>query len=233
MGALRIVRYVAVAGIAVLAPALVLALWRGDEPPRPGTHLSQATSTPSASETAAAGAARRQAPSGEIKTSVDIGGPFTLVDHTGRTVTNETFSGSFTLIYFGYTFCPDMCPTELNDIALALEKMGERAHRVTPLFITIDPERDTADRLANYVGHFHDRLVGLTGSSEQIAEAAEAYRVHFERRETSGDRPYLMDHTSFVYLMGPQGEFLKMFRFGTPPEEMAESVFAAIERHST
>lgn len=167
-----------------------------------------------------------KAPSGLI-TSVEIGGPFTLTDHTGRQVTEQDYLGNFTLVFFGYTFCPDVCPTELGDIALALDELGDDAVAVTPLMISIDPERDTPAVLAEYVPLFHERLIGLTGTPEQIKQVADAYRIFYRRVEDPNYTYYLMDHTSFVYLLDPEGNVASLFRYGTPPEEMA----AIIRRH--
>lgn len=154
-----------------------------------------------------------------------VGGPFTLVDHTGKTVTDADFRGRFLLVFFGYTFCPDVCPTELNAITVAMDKLGPLAEKVTPVFITIDPHRDTVEKLKSYVADFHPRLVGLTGSEEQVAAAARAYRVYYKK--AGGDKAgedYLVDHSSYVYLMGPDGVFLTHFSFGVEPGKMAEEL---------
>jgi protein SCO1/2 len=161
-----------------------------------------------------------KAPSGII-TSVEIGGPFSLIDHTGKQVTDRDYLGNFTLVFFGYTFCPDVCPTALGDIALALDELGDDSVAVTPLMISIDPERDTPAALAEYVPLFHERLIGLTGTAEQIKQVADAYRIFYRRIEDPNYTYYLMDHTSFVYLLDPQGKVAALFRYGTPPEEMA------------
>ncbi len=167
-----------------------------------------------------------QAPSG-IVAGVAIGGPFTLTDHTGRQVTERDYLGNFALVFFGYTFCPDVCPTELGDIALALDELGDRSAAVTPLMITIDPERDTPAILAEYVTLFHERLIGLTGTVEQIKQVADAYRIIYRRFEDPNYTFYLMDHTSFIYLLDPDGKVVSLFRYGTAPEEMA----AIIRQH--
>ncbi len=167
-----------------------------------------------------------KAPSGLI-TSVEIGGPFTLTDHTGRKVPERDYLGNFTLVFFGYTFCPDVCPTELGDIALALDELGDDSVGVTPLMISIDSERDTPAILAEYVPLFHDRLIGLTGTAEQIKQVADAYRIFYRRIDDPKYTYYLMDHTSFVYLLDPEGNVVSLFRYGTSPEEMA----AIIRQH--
>lgn len=157
-----------------------------------------------------------------------IGGPFTLVDQTGRTVTDRDFAGSFLLVYFGYTFCPDVCPTELATMAQALEQLGGDAQRVQPVFITVDPQRDTPQQLAGYVRLFGPRLVGLTGTPEQIAAAERAYRVYAARAPADNPDGYTMDHSSFVYLMGPDGRNRDVFPHNTPPDEMAARIRAQL-----
>jgi protein SCO1/2 len=157
-------------------------------------------------------------------TSVEIGGPFSLTDHTGRQVTEKDYLGNFTLVFFGYTFCPDVCPTELGDIALALDELGDLSLAVTPVMISIDPERDTPPVLAEYVPLFHERLVGLTGTPEQIKNVADAYRIFYRRVDDPEYSYYLMDHTSFVYLLNPEGNVVSLMRYGTSPDEMASTI---------
>ena len=155
-----------------------------------------------------------------------IGGPFTLVDQTGKTVKNNDLRGRLLLIYFGYTFCPDVCPTALTVMAEALDMLGAKASAITPVFITVDPERDTPQQLAMYAAHFHPRLVALTGSLEQMAKVAKAYRVYFAKAEedTADADDYLMDHTSITYLMDRDGTFRLHFSHGTDPETMAKRI---------
>ena len=157
-----------------------------------------------------------------------IGGAFRLTDHAGRTVTADDFAGRHMLVYFGYTFCPDVCPTELQSMSVALDSLGDDASRVRPVFITIDPARDTVPVLAEYRRHFHPDLVALTGGEEQITAAAKAYRVYFAKGEDDGDGGYLMDHSSIVFLMGPDGEYIRHFSANTPPEAMAEGIRAVL-----
>ncbi|MGE0255851.1 MAG: SCO family protein [Alphaproteobacteria bacterium] len=164
---------------------------------------------------------------GGVVPAVSIGGPFELVDQTGKTVTDADFRGRWMLVYFGYTFCPDVCPTELANMALALDGLGEAAAKVVPMLVTVDPERDTPAVLAEYMPLFGDRFVGLTGSRAQVEAAMKAYRVYAARNETPGTTEYLMDHSSYVYLMGPDGKFVAMFRYRTDPAEIA----ATIRRH--
>jgi protein SCO1/2 len=155
---------------------------------------------------------------------VQVGGPFTLVDQTGRTVTEATWRGRWMLIYFGYTTCPDVCPTELQTIAAALDALGRQAAQVVPIFITIDPERDTPGQMAEYVKLFDDRLIGLSGTAEQIAAVARAYRVYYAKVAAKESVPYLMDHSSLLYLMGPDGTLRTLFRPGTSAQDMADAI---------
>jgi len=154
-----------------------------------------------------------------------VGGPFRLVDHTGAEVTDETWAGKHRLMFFGFTYCPDICPTELHAIARVMDELGSDADRVQPLFVTIDPERDTPEAMAEYVAAFHPRIVGLTGTPQQVAEVARAYRVFYAKVRT-GDGPddYTMDHSTAAYLMGPDNGFITVFGHGTPPERIAEEI---------
>ncbi|MDB5395694.1 MAG: hypothetical protein JWM91_3200 [Rhodospirillales bacterium] len=163
--------------------------------------------------------------------SPSIGGAFSLTDQTGAAVTDRTYDGSYRLIYFGYTFCPDACPTELQVMAQAIEAMGPAGDKVQPIFITIDPARDTATQLAGYVPLFDKRLVGLTGTPEQIAAAAKAYKVYYAKADPPGvdTKSYGMNHSSFVYLMDPKGKFLTVFSSDTDSDKMA----AEIRRYMT
>jgi cytochrome oxidase Cu insertion factor (SCO1/SenC/PrrC family) len=155
---------------------------------------------------------------------VSMGGPFTLVNTAGETVTEASFRGRWMLVYFGFTYCPDVCPTELQTMSSALDRLGPQAAKIVPVFITIDPERDTPAALAEYVKLFDERLVGLTGSKEQIAAAAKSYRVYYARAKGKDATDYLMDHSSFIYLIGPDGGFRALFRQGMPAQDMADSL---------
>ena len=149
-----------------------------------------------------------------------IGGPFKLVDQNGRTVTNTDLEGKWLLVYFGYTHCPDACPTALNNIALALDDLGAEKNQVRPVFITIDPARDTSQALKDYVAAFGAPILALTGNDAAIAQAAAEYRVYYAKHpEAGGD--YSMDHTSIIYVMDPKGRFTASFTGEDPPAEMA------------
>jgi protein SCO1/2 len=159
-----------------------------------------------------------------------VGGPFTLVDQDGNQVTEEDFAGRFMLIYFGYTWCPDFCPMSLSTMVQALDLLApEEAEQVVPMLITIDPERDTVEQLAEYVPLFSPRVVGLTGTPEQVAAAAKAYRVYFNKVEQDDPDAYLMDHSTFIYLMGPEGEYRRHFGADAAPQEIAEGLRAELE----
>jgi len=152
-----------------------------------------------------------------------IGGPYALVDHDGRSRTDADFRGGYALIYFGYTYCPDVCPTALSDMIVAIDELGPLGARIQPIFITIDPARDTPDRLKTYVPKFHPRLVGLSGSLAQITAVAKAYRVYFAKSKgPTAVEDYLMDHSSIIFLMDPDGRYVIHFNHGTGPEKMAE-----------
>jgi protein SCO1/2 len=144
------------------------------------------------------------------QSATDIGGPFVLIDGDHKTITSEDFRGKFMLVYFGYTFCPDVCPTTLNEIAEAMDKLGPVAARVQPIFITVDPKRDTPDVIKQYTASFSPTLLGLTGTPEQVAKVAKEYRVYYaEHRTGPGPNDYSMDHSSIIYLMGPDGQFIE------------------------
>jgi protein SCO1/2 len=152
---------------------------------------------------------------------VEIGGPFKLVDGAGKTVTDRDFRGKYMLVYFGYTHCPDVCPTTLSDMAGALDKLpaAEKGH-VVPLFITVDPVRDIPSVIGDYVHAFGPEFVGLTGSPEAVAAAEQEYHVYAAKHPLAhGD--YAMDHSSVLYVMGPDGKFLGVIADGTKPGDIA------------
>jgi protein SCO1/2 len=154
-----------------------------------------------------------------------IGGPFSLVDQNGKTRTDADFRGKYMLVYFGYTFCPDICPTELQTMSEALDQLGSRAARIQPIFITVDPARDKVPVMKEYVRHFHPSFIGLTGTANEIAAAAKAYRVYYAKAANAeGGNDYLMDHSGFVYLMGPDGHYLTHFTPQTTPKQMAAAI---------
>lgn len=162
--------------------------------------------------------------SGKVKSygTANIGGAFTLTDQHGNTRTDKDFHSRYTLIFFGYTHCPDFCPTGLQMITTALDELGDKAANVTPVFISVDPARDTVEGLKEYATLFHPRLVALTGSPEQIKTAAKAYKVFYAK--VGKDEDYLMDHSTFTYLMGPDGKYRAAFRHGTDPKRIADRI---------
>ena len=151
-----------------------------------------------------------------------IGGPFTLTDQTGKKVTDKDFRGRYMLVFFGFTACPDICPAGLQLISAALGKIGAKADNVTPIFISVDPARDTPEKIAAYVKNFNDRLVGLTGTPEEVAAVAKAYRVFYQKTPNeAAPADYGMNHTSIIYLMGPDGEYVTHFNPTTDVDAIA------------
>lgn len=148
-----------------------------------------------------------------------VGGHFELVDPQGKTVTEKDFAGKYMLVYFGFTHCPDICPTSLLLMTNAIEQLGAKGEKIMPVFITLDPERDTPKVVGNYVKHFSPRLVGLTGSAAQIKQAADAYKVYFRKVEIKDSAlGYMIDHSGYLYLMGPDGKYVAHF-----PHQISES----------
>lgn len=163
--------------------------------------------------------------SGSQPAALTVGGPFSLIDGDGKPVTDQTWRGKYMLVYFGYTYCPDVCPTTLTNVATALDKLGPKADRLQPLFITVDPKRDTPAVVKQYAAAFGPRVIGLTGTPEQIAAAAKAYRVYYaEHRTGPGANDYSMDHSSVLYLMGPDGRFIAPVRADQDGPEIAAAL---------
>ena len=158
----------------------------------------------------------------------DIGGPFTLLNTSGQTVTETEVLTKPSLVYFGYTFCPDVCPLDMARNVEAVDLLEERGLDVSPVFISIDPERDTPDALKDYASNMHPRLIALTGTADQVKAAAQAYKTVYKKRET-GDEFYLMDHMTFTYLMLPGEGFVDFFRREITSEKMAESVACFVQ----
>jgi protein SCO1/2 len=156
-----------------------------------------------------------------------VGGPFTLTDQNGKRVSDTDFAGKYRLMFFGYTFCPDVCPTELQVMTAALESMGPKADAIQPIFITIDPARDTPEVLKSYVSNFHPRMVGLTGTEAEIASITKAYRFYSAKIPGKGE-DYLFDHSGFIYLMGPDGTFLTHFAYSTDAVKLATDLQSLI-----
>lgn len=153
-----------------------------------------------------------------------IGGPFALIDQDGRPRTDADFRGKLLLVYFGYTYCTDICPTDLQAISTAIDKLGPAGESVQPLFITVDPEHDTPEAIKLYVALFHPRLVGLTGSAKQVKTAARAYKVYYAKNEQSKKSDPVIDHSGFVFLVGRDGKYLGFFPPGTSADRMIEGL---------
>lgn len=162
----------------------------------------------------------------QSKAQIIRGGPFALTSHQGKTVTDGDFKGGYLLIVFGYTHCPDVCPTDLAVMGQALQILGEDGESIQPLFISIDPARDTVERLADYVQNFHPRLIGLTGTKEQTLAVANHYGVDVSATYQAGlpGSAYSMNHSAFTYLVGPEGNLRVMFRDGTGSQLMAQTI---------
>jgi len=157
-----------------------------------------------------------------------IGGGFTLINQDGEKVSDTDFAGKYRIIYFGYSYCPDVCPVDLQrlmqGLALAEKSDPALADKVQPIFITIDPERDRPEQLKQYVSAFHPRLIGLTGSVDEIAEVAKKYLIIYDKREAEDTSEYLMDHGRQAYLFGPQGEPIALLPFDGTPQQIADEI---------
>jgi len=163
-------------------------------------------------------------PTPQVATSgtAAIGGSFTLVSTKGGTINDRTYRGKWLLIFFDYTFCPDACPTALNNISVALEELGPEANKLQPLFITVDPRRDTREVMSDYLKSFDSRIVGLTGDEDQIDSVAKEYRVYVARQRPEGEADYyLVSHSAYVYLMDPQGKFVNVIHGSEAGEDIA------------
>ena len=175
------------------------------------------------------GGCQRQAESPPLE-GASIGGPFALTSHEGRRVTDADFAGRYRIVYFGFSFCPDVCPTDLQAIGAGLRRFeaidAERAARVQPLFVTVDPARDSPQALAAYVANFHPRLIGLTGTEREIAAAAREHAVYYERGEPDPQGNYTVNHSRTAVLFGPEGEPI----VALPTDRGAEAVAAELDR---
>jgi protein SCO1 len=162
-------------------------------------------------------------PASQSSGAPGVGGPFTLLDQNGKAVTDQSFVGKPHLVFFGFTHCPDICPTKLFEISEVLRASGERGRDLHALFITVDPERDTPDVLRSYLGSFDERIVGLTGDPEKIQATVRAYRA-FARKVPTKDGDYTMEHTALVYLMDGKNRFVGSFNLNRPPAEAAQEL---------
>jgi protein SCO1 len=153
-----------------------------------------------------------------------IGGPFDLIDQNGRRRTDAEFRGKLLVLYFGYMSCPDVCPTDLMAISSAINLLGPAGNNVQPIFVTVDPQRDTVEHLRGYVSTFHPRLIGLTGSEHDIRTLALAYKVYYAKIAAEHGEPYAIYHTGVIYLVDRDGKYLGFFPPGTPPNRMVEII---------
>jgi len=169
----------------------------------------------------------RETPRGAAGTALAsaIGGPFRLIDQNGKAVSDADLKGKWQLVFFGYTHCPDTCPTALNEIALALDQLGVKRDEVEIVFITVDPERDTPEVMKAYVQSFDARIIALTGSPDAVAQAAKAYRVYYAKHPR-GDGEYDMDHSAVIYVMNPDGRFTATFT----PDSTADAIAQRLQK---
>jgi cytochrome oxidase Cu insertion factor (SCO1/SenC/PrrC family) len=157
-----------------------------------------------------------------------IGGPFTMTNQDGKRVTDKDFLGRYMLVFFGFTYCPDICPTELQVMTAAIAELGEAGKAIQPVFVSVDPERDTPANVKAYVENFGAGLMGLTGSADDVAAIAKAYRVFYQKVPGASAADYTLDHSSIIYLMGPDGKFRKHFTYTTDPKQLAEGLRNAL-----
>ena len=172
-----------------------------------------------------------------IKTTgtAQIGGSFELLNQDGQIVTDKNFHGKHLLMFFGFTNCPDVCPMSMNEIAMTLKLLKDKSDRIQAVFVSVDPERDTPNSLSNFIGAFDKRIMGLTGTIQQITKITQAYRVYFQKVTTKEktvqpetDINYQVDHSAITYLMSPSGEFIRHFPYGTNSEEMANDILSRL-----
>lgn len=162
----------------------------------------------------------------------DVGGSYSLIDQDNKTITDKTFKDNYTLIYFGFTYCPAICPTELSKMTATLDQMGTAARAIQPIFISIDPDRDTAEVMKKYVPMFGPRLIGLTGTPEQIKTAANAFKVYYAKATPDGASDYTMDHSSYIYFMSPEGMLLHIFKTEDTADVMAQTMQAWLNQQA-
>ena len=153
----------------------------------------------------------KQTKNNNLNKATLVGGSYNLTDHNGNKVTDKSFANKFKIIYFGYTFCPDICPTGMAVISQALDLLGNKAKRIKPIFITVDPKRDNVEIMAEYHNHFHPSFSNLTGTLDQIRRVAKLYRVYYKKSDASEAENYLMDHSSIMYVLSPEGEYINHF----------------------
>lgn len=165
-------------------------------------------------------------------TAKNFGGPFTLVNQENKKVTEKDFENQWRLIYFGFTYCPAICPTELQKMTGVLNDLDDQADDITPIFISVDPERDTTDVIKNYISLFHPRLVGLTGSEEQVNQAKKSYKIFAAKVKDDTMTEYTVDHSSFIYFMNPDNDLVRIFRIEDSAEEMIKVIKSALSSYT-
>lgn len=164
----------------------------------------------------------------EAEAPIPIGGDFTLLDTNNNTVSDKDFRGKYMLVYFGFTYCPDICPMSLSNISGALEILGDKSKEIATIFITIDPERDNSAHIASYLKNFSPQIIGLTGSVEEIRKIADNYKVYYAKITGRDQANYQLSHSSFIYLMDKNGKFLKHFAHDTNASEIAAEIKKSI-----
>lgn len=172
--------------------------------------------------------ARIEPASGAVMAGSEIGGPFTLINHQGEPVTEQNFRESYKLVFFGFTHCPEICPAELQKITTAMKALGPEGEAVQPIFISVDPERDTPAVMKDYLSAFHPRIVGLTGTREQIRAVEESYKVYAAKVEGVSPGSYTMNHSSFTFFLTPEGELIDLFSAADTPSDMVKVIMQAI-----
>lgn len=160
---------------------------------------------------------------------IQIGGPFSLTNQDGNLVTEKTFAGQYKLVYFGFTMCPMICPAGMLKIANTLRLMGDKADKIQPILITVDPDRDTPDMMKLYVKQFHPRFIGLTGTKADLEAVQKSYRVFAARVEDNDMSGYTMDHSSFIYFMGPNDELIALYRDADTPQMISQDMLAKVD----
>lgn len=164
-------------------------------------------------------------------TAKNFGGPFTLINQDNKTVTEADFEGSWRLIYFGFTYCPAICPTELQKMTGVLNDLGDDAETITPIFISVDPERDTVEVMKNYTSLFHPRLIGLTGSLAQVEEAKKSYKIYAAKVKDDTMTEYTVDHSSFIYFMNPNNDLVRIFKIEDDAEQVKKGIKSALNAY--
>ena len=160
----------------------------------------------------------------------DIGGSFTMIDHNGREVTDKTFRGDYLLVFFGFTYCPDVCPAALQTVTAAMKRLGPKTQRLQPIFVSVDPDRDKPAVLKEYLSHFDNKIVGLTGTDAQVADMVKTYRAYAKKAPTGEEaNDYTMNHSAFIYFMDDEGSFITHFSPVTSFEKMAERIAKEIQ----